>query len=280
MRLLDWILNLACVLMWFNWRWARLASLDKPSPVSLAATLKKAGPRRQTPWVAIVSLVAILAIRSLFYWYSGPALNWTPSLELGVITLPFRSDYLDRMLLYSGLSFGLVVAGLYAWLLLLSIVNRRLPNGEPGQRLVRWHLGWVESWPAWLKFLLPMGLTMLIWGLANPALVRLGIVPAPVSRSHLWQQALLLGVNSFLSWEALVVAICVLYLVNSYVYLGNSYFWAYVNLTGANLLAPLRRLGLCIGKVDVSPVLAIALILTLAHWASRRLPALFQSLPL
>src|ERR1019366_4714681 len=112
----------------------------------------------------------------------------------------------------SWLSFALVLAGLYGWVLLISIVNRKVPNDEPAQKLVRWHLRWVERWPVWLKFMIPMILTTLLWGLANPGLVELGIVPAPLSRSHLWQQALLLGLNSFLIWKLLIVAVCVLYL--------------------------------------------------------------------
>jgi uncharacterized protein YggT (Ycf19 family) len=279
MGLIDLILNVACALLWFNWRSLRFASLEKPPPVSLAATLKKAGPRRQAGWIPIISLVALVGTRGLFYWNVGSALNWTPSLELGVISLPFRSDYLGRMLLYSWLSFGLVLAGLYDWLLLISIVNRKVSNDEPAQKLVRWHLRWVERWPVWLKFMLPMILTTLLWGLANPGLVQLGMVPAPLSRSHLWQQALLLGLNSFLIWKLLIVAICVLYLVNSYVYLGNSYFWTYLNIMGSNLLRPLRRLPVCIGKVDLAPVLAIVLVLSLAYWAARWLPAVFQRLP-
>jgi uncharacterized protein YggT (Ycf19 family) len=280
MRLIDWILNLACLLLWFNWRSVRFAALEKSSPVSLAATLKKAGPRRGAPWAALVSLLAILGVRSLFYWNVGSALNWTPTVELGVISLPFRSDYLGRMLLYSGLSFGIFLAVVYAWLLLISSINRKVPNDEPAQKLVRWHLGWLERWPVWLKLVLPMLFTTFLWGLANPGLVQMGIVPAPVSRGHLWQQALLLGINSFLSWKLLVIGICALYLINSYVYLGNSYLWTYLNLTGANLLSPFRRLPLCVGKVDFSPVLAIGLVLLVTHEASRFLPRIFQRLPL
>jgi uncharacterized protein YggT (Ycf19 family) len=279
MGFIDSILNLVCALLWFNWRSLRYAALQKSSPVSLAATLKKAGPRQRARWIPLFSLFALLGARGLFYWNVGSALNWTPSLALGVISLPFRSDYLGRMLLFSFLSFALVLALLYAWLLLISIINRDLPTDEPVQKLVRWHLGWVESWPFWLKLLLPLILTALIWGLANASLVRLGMVPAPLSRLHLWQQALLLGLNSLLGWKWLLVAICALYLVNNYVYLGNSYFWTYVNLTGANLLVPVRRLPLRIGKADFSPVLAMAVVLALADWTTRWLSAIFQRLP-
>ncbi len=280
MALIDSILNLACLLLWFNWRSLRLAAPEKSPLMSLASTLRKAGPQRRGRWVPLASLTAILGVRGVFYWNVGSALNWTPKLELGVISLPFRSNDVGRMLWFSGLSFLQVLAVFYAWLLLLSVINAKLPNDEPGQRLVRWHLGWVERWPSWLKFMLPMIVTAMVWGLANPSLVQWGMVPAPLSRSHLWQQALLLGLTSFLSWKLLLVAICGLYLVNSYVHLGESYFWTFVNLTGSNLLGPLRRWPLCIGKVDLSPVLAMVVVFGVAHWAGRWLPAMFQRLPL
>jgi uncharacterized protein YggT (Ycf19 family) len=76
------------------------------------------------------------------------------------------------------------------------------------------------------------------------------------------------------------VGICVLYLVNSYVYLGNSYFWTFINLTGSNLLRPFRALPLRVGKVDLAPLLLIVLVLALSHWAALWLPAIFQRLPL
>jgi uncharacterized protein YggT (Ycf19 family) len=280
MALIDSILNLACALLWLNWRSLSFLSLDKSPPVSLAATLKKAGPPRRGRWIPLFSLAVVLVVRSVFYWNVGAALNWTPNLQLAVVSLPFRSDYLSRTLLFSLLSFALILAGLYGWLLLISIINRKVPNDEPVQRLIRFHLGPVERWPAWLKFLLPLLITSIAWGFGNPALVSLRIVPPPISKSHLWQQAVLLGVASYLMWKLLLLALCVLYLINSYVYLGKSYFWNFVNLTGANLLRPLRPIPLRVGKLDFAPVLVFALVLLLSRSAELWLPRLFQSLPL
>jgi uncharacterized protein YggT (Ycf19 family) len=277
MGLVDTILNIAALLLWLNWRSAHAAV--KSPLISLAATVKKADPRRGRRWMSLATLLLLLGLRSFFYWNVGTAAGWTPSLELGVISLPFRSDYLPRMLLYSCLSFGLVLGGFYTWLLLLSVVNGKVPNDEPLQRLVRLNLGFIERWPPALKLLLPAVLAILLWGFASPALVRLGIVPAPASSGHVWQQALLVGLAVFLTWKLLLVFLCVLYLVNSYVYLGKSYFWNYVNVTGANLLGPVRRLPLCIGKVDLSPLVGMLLILVASDAAAKWLPRLYQRLP-
>ena len=278
MGLIDVILNFACVLLWLNWSSVHLAS-RRPSPVSLAATLKKADPRRAERWGSLFVLAAVLSIRSLFYWNVGSASNWTPSLELGVISLPFRSDYLWRMVLFSFLSFGLLLGGLYSWLLLISVINRKVTNDDPFQKLVRVHLGWVEHWPTAVKLFLPMIVTAVLWGFGSPALVQMGIVPTPTSSTHVWQQALVLGAASFLVWRLLVLFLCILYMLNSYVYLGKSHLWQYVDTTGANLLAPLRQLPMRIGKLDLAPILAIVVVLLVTHWAARGLPAVFQRLP-
>jgi hypothetical protein len=279
MGLIDVILNVVCVLLWINWRSLGLAATSRSSALTLISTLKKAEPARAKRWLPLLLIPTLLVIRAFFYWDVGSALNWVPNLELGVVSLSFRSDYFGRILLFSFLSFSVVWVGFYAWLLLMSLINRNVPTDEPFQRLVRLHLGWMERWPVTLRLLLPMLFSGAAWGLGCPFLVHLGLVPSPVSASHIWQQAFLVGLSSYLAWKLLLLLLCLLYLVNSYVYLGNSSFWQFINLTGANLLRPLRRF-VCVGKVDLSPVLGILVVLLAAHWAGFWLPYLYQQLPL
>jgi uncharacterized protein YggT (Ycf19 family) len=279
MGLIDAILNLACVLLWLNWSSVHLAASRRPSPVSLAATLRKAEPRGGGRWGSLAAVFAVLLFRSIFYWNVGSASKWTPTLELGVMSLPFRSDFPGRMLLFSVLSFALVLGGLYAWMLLISVINRRVPNDDPFQRLVRIQLGRLDHWPPAVKLALPAAVTALAWGLGAPALARMGIVPHPESTGHVWQQALVLGITSILVWKLLVLSVCVLYIVTNHVYLGKSPFWHFVNTTGANLLAPMRKWPLRVGKLDLSPILALGVVLLAAHWADAGLPCLFQRLP-
>lgn len=279
MGLIDSILNIACLLLWLNWRSTHAVAREKAPPVSLAATLKKTSPRRASRWISLGVLLVVLAGRAAFYWNVGMGLSWTPSLRLGVVSVPFRSDDFSRMLLFSMLSFGVVLFVAYAWLLLISVINRRVSVDEPMQRLVRVQLGWLDCWPAALKLLTPLVVATLSWGLGSPLLVKLGLAPAPISTIHRWEQAVLLGVSSLLSWRFLLIGVCVLYVLNSYVYFGQSSFWSYVNTTGANLLAPLRRLPVRLGKVDFAPLLAIALVLVAVRWAAQWLPRAFQALP-
>jgi uncharacterized protein YggT (Ycf19 family) len=280
MGLIDSILNVACVLLWINWRTAPIAVPEKPSPLSLVATLQKPASRRGARWLSLLALVALLVIRALFYWNLASAVNWTPTLELGAVSLPFRNDIFLRSFLFSWLSFALALGVFFAWLLLMSVVNRNVPSEQPLQRLVRLHLGFLERWPIAAKLLLPALLSTLLWPLMSPGFVRLGIVPVPGSAMHVWQQGVVLGLTSALAWEFLILAICALYLLNSYIYFGESPFWSYVHVTGSNLFQPLRRIPLRIGKVDLAPVLGMALVLVVSHWARQWLPRLFQQVPL
>jgi uncharacterized protein YggT (Ycf19 family) len=184
------------------------------------------------------------------------------------------------MLLFSGLSFGVTLAVCYLWLLLLSIVNSRSTESDPLQKLVRLHLGRVDRWPWPVKSLLPLLISVLLWYLLSLFLARLNIILPASSRTHRLEQALVVGLGSYLSWKYLIGGLLALHLVGSYVYLGGQPLWSFVALTGRNLLAPLRWVPLRIGKVDFAPLIAIALVFFAAELARRGLTALYERLPL
>ncbi len=46
MALIDFILNLAGLLLWLNWRSVRLDPLGKRTPATLIGTLRRAEPQR------------------------------------------------------------------------------------------------------------------------------------------------------------------------------------------------------------------------------------------
>ncbi len=279
MGLVDLILNGAALLLWLHWRALGFVRSTPAARVSLLSTLKKAESAGRGRWIYLTGLLALLILRSFFYSQIGAAVNWMPSLNLVAIHLSFRSDYLSRMFLFSGLSFGLMLAGFYAWLLLLSVANRKAPDSEPWQKLVRLHLGWLERFPTVVKFFLPMAGGALLWFLTSPGLVRLGLLPPPVSQVHLGEQAVVLGTATFLVWKFLIVGLLLLYLVNSCVFLGNFPFWSFVNLTARNLLCPLDWLPLQQGKMDLAPLLGMALVYILAEASASWLAVLYQRLP-
>ena len=280
MGLIDFILNLAGILLWLSWRSVRLDPLTKTSPATLVGTLRRAEPHRLKRWHSLAALGALLILRALLYWQIGSTVDWTPNLYLGAIdrAIPFRSDVWWLMLLFSVLSFAIMLGLLYLWLLLLSLVNGRAAESDRVQKLVRLHLGRVDRWPWLVKALLPLLVTFCLWYLVSLLLSRLTLIPPTLSKTHRLEQALVVGLGSYLSWKYLVGGLLALHLVSSYVYLGNLPFWNFINLTGRNLLIPLRRVPLRLGKVDFAPLVGLALVFFIAELAGRGLNWLFTRL--
>ena len=93
MGLIDFILNLAALLLWLNWLSVRTGPVAQP--YSLAGTLKKAGTSLAHRWKFLLALVALLAFRSLIYWQVGSAVNWRPQIPLVVITVFFKKIFFE-----------------------------------------------------------------------------------------------------------------------------------------------------------------------------------------
>ncbi len=260
MALINFILNMACLLLWLGWLSLRFDPQARASTASLAGTLKKTGPRSPRRWQLPAALLVLLLARALAYWQMDAAMNWTPGLDLGVITISFRSDYLARMFLFSFLSFAFTLAVFYLWMLLLAVMNSRAPDAGPLQKFARLHSHWVEGWPWWIKLLLPFVFGALFWLALHPLLARLAIVPPTQSASQLFTQAMVIGLATYLAAKYLIVGILVLHLLHSYVFLGHHPVWNLVNTTARSLLAPFRWLPLRIGRVDFLPLAGIALV--------------------
>ena len=280
MTWLDSILNLAALLLWLNWRAIKFASIGQSAPATLAGTIRRAEPSRVRPWHYLAGLICLLVIRAWVYWQIGPMADWVPSLRLGAVAAPFRSDLFSRSLLYSVLSFGMVLACFYFWLLLLSAINGRSSDGGPVQKLVRLHLGWVDRWWWPIKVLIPFAAAVVFWLALSPLLTRYNIVPHCASMLHRVEQGATIGLASYLSWQYLIYGVLVLYILTSYVYLGEHPIWSFLVLTGRNFLAPLRSLPLRIGRVDLAPFLGIAVTFIVALFAQRKLTVLYSRLPL
>jgi uncharacterized protein YggT (Ycf19 family) len=267
------LLNIAGLLLWLNWRaipW-RAAAAGSPS---VAFTVKRAGPP-QPRWAYLAAIVALVLLRAVFYWEAGPPLRWVPQIPLGPMMLSFRSDFFSRMLLFSCLSFGASLGIFYACLLLLSWINAPVSDADPTQRLVRLHLGGVDRWPGVAKLLLPLLVMVILWCGLHPLLAALSMVPSPNSPMQLVEEGAVAGLAAYLALKFFVIGVLAVYLVNSYVFLGDFVLWTFVNNTARRLLRPLKPLPLRIGRVDLAPALAIALILAAAEFGRRELGLLY-----
>ena len=276
MGIVDFILNLAGLLLWLNWRSNRFDPLIQRLPATLMGTLRPAAPRRLRRWHLLGFLAGLLLLRALIYWWIGSQLPkvWVAQLDLETTIIPFRSDRFVRVLLFSFFSFGLVLGMFYVCLLPLSLLAGPLPM----HGLVRIPLGRVDGWPRWAKIILPFFATATLWWLTNWLLGRLQVLP-PVLPACRFQQSLVIGAGSYLLWKFPLGAILLLHLLNSYIYFGKHPFWKYVSETAQTLLRPLKIIPLQIGRVDFAPLLALAFLFFAAELAARGLNQIYARLP-
>ena len=277
MSWVDLILNIAGLLLWLNWRAGKIDPIGKRTPATLVGTLRQAVPSRAWRWNLPVFLGALLFVRALIYWQIGPALRWSGILNLGVISLSFRSDWFGLILLFSLLSFLLSLGILYSCLLLLSL----LKGPKPVHGFVRLQLGRIDDWYPGVKLALPLIVTAIGWWAVSWALVSLRVIPQPVSPVCRIEQSLIIGVQGYLIWKYPLAVLFAMHLLNNYIYFGRHPIWNYSDVTANTLLRPLKNLKwlpLRIGKVDLTPIVGIAVVFFVAEFASRLLRHLYSRL--
>ena len=270
MALINLILDFIGLALWLGWVTVRFDPGIRSSGVTLVRTLRKAETGNPHRWRYLTMLAALLVIRAMVFTSLTSA---TQRIDLGIIAPSFRGGmgraWLGRMLLFSGLDFAVVLTAFYTCLTLLSVVNAKLPDHDPVQRLVRAYFRRLENWPRLFKVFLPFLLGFAFWLILQPVLARLAIVPRAVSGGQLAEQSLCIGLAAYLPWKYLLTGILLLHVINSYVYLGTHPFWTYVNLTARKLLTPLQWLPVRAGKVDFLPLIGMALVLLVAEAFSR-----------
>jgi uncharacterized protein YggT (Ycf19 family) len=261
MWLLNLILNMAGLLLWLKWSDPSGREMAGGS-VSLLATLRRTQPR--APGVLFASLLlGLLLFRALIYWQLGSALEWTPSIHLTVVAVPFRSDHFSRMLIFSYFSFGVTLLVFYIGLLLLDWLAGN--SGDPVQKLIRGQLGRLANFPDWIKIVLPGVVAALAWGLATAVLLWMNLVPSPRNALQLAEQAGILGLVAYLVWKYVLIGLLGLYVLNSYIYFGASPIWGFIDRTGRNFLRIFSALPLRAGKIDFAPVFAIVVLLAVGY---------------
>jgi uncharacterized protein YggT (Ycf19 family) len=139
-------------------------------------------------------------------------------------------------------------------------------------------LGVIDGWPRWAKFLLPLTVAALVWGLASWPFAWLH-PRQTMSMAHRIEESLIIGLGSYLTWKFVAAALLTLHLLNTYIYFGRHPFWNYVNAAAQTLLSPLRKIPLRAGKVDFAPIMGITIVFFLAELAERGLVSLYARLP-
>jgi len=279
MGIVDFILNLAGLLMWLNWRANRFDPLVKRLPTTLMGTLRPAAPKRLRRWHLLAFVAILLLLRAVIYWWIGSQMNWSGKLNLGIVVLYFADNShwsgFCHMLLFSFYSFGVMLGGFYTCLLSLSL----LAGPPPIHGLVKIPLGRIDGWPGWIKVLLPFFVTAVLWLLTSWLLERMDILPAAIVAARV-QQSLVLGLSTYLLWQFPLGAVLLLHLLNSYIYFGKHPLWNYVTVTSQTLLRPFKKIPLRAGKVDIAPLVVLALLFLISTLVRHGLIWLYGRLPL
>ena len=283
MGIVDFILNLAGLLLWIKWRSLPFDPFNRRTPATLVGTLRRAAPSRFRRWHLLAVIGALLLLRAIFYWQIGAAMQWSGKLNLAAIALSFpiptgSFSSLERTILFSILSFALMLGIFYLWLLLFSLLAGKAADAEPAHRPVRVQLGGIDRWPRGMKLFLPLLAGSLLWWLTSWPLSWLQIIPRPISEIRRAAESLVVGLGSYLAWEYAAAGLLVLHLLNTYVYFGKHPLWNYVATMAQTLLQPLEKIPLRAGKVDFAPVVGIALVFLIGELAERGLAALYERL--
>lgn len=264
MGIVDFILNLAGLLLWLNWRAEKTDPVGKRRPATLIGTLKRADSKSRN-WQLPSLIAGLLFLRAIFYWQIGSTARWSAKLNLGAVVLsfPIPNDSfasLAEVILFSAFSFIVTLACFYLALLLLSILD----GPEPFRTVIRQQLGNIDRRPRREKLLLPFAAATVLSWLASWLFAWLQIIPQPASEFQRFGDAIIVGVGSYLAWEYVAIALLALYLLNSYIYFGRHPFWNFINAEAQTLLYPLRIIPLRLGRIDFAPVVGIALVFFLA----------------
>jgi hypothetical protein len=259
MSFLDFILNVAGLLLWLSWRSARLDPLLRATPATLAGTIRRTAPSRLKRWDLLVYLALLVSIRAYLYRALAPSLSWTPQLDLGVVVLAFRNNNGWHLLLFSVLSLLRVIVVFYFWLLFLTCFNRRNASSDPLQKLITLHLGKVANWPGWIQLALPAVLGGLLWLAFHPAMIRCEVVNPASSNLHLAGQCVAVGASVLLSLKYLLPIFFTLHLITTYVYLGTNPLWDFAGSSSRNILNAVGLGSIRARKIDFGPIVALGI---------------------
>ncbi len=254
---MDWlhgILNLIGLLFWILWR---AGTMPRPKPANaIAGPTPRQGKTFKHSWVYLLGLIILLILRAVFYNQFGPGLDWTPWLELLDEAPHFHSNYFQRTLAYSALSFGRWLSAFYFCLTLLITIKPDTDTAKIWRSLLRSQFGWLGGLPSVALWVAALFLAILMHIVEFEWMYHIEVTTG----STLYYEYLpLLIILDFRAANYLVIGILTLYILNSFVYFGEGIFWENVNAAGKRLVSPIHKFTLVVGKVDLAPFIMMAL---------------------
>lgn len=226
---------------------------------TLLSNLKLAEGGRGKRWPLFGALLALLLLRPWLYATVAEVSGWVPTWDPLPAMVPFRPDFISRLLLFSLVSFGWTLLQFLAWILFAAALARATREPSSWNRFFHELLGPFSRLPVPLMIVLPALVAALVWMAAAVPLNQLGLLPPIRSWQHLALQAALVGAGVWVTGAWMIAGLLFLRLVNSYVYLGTHPFWDFVHQVGGVLLRPIEWVPARFGKLDLTALVAALL---------------------
>lgn len=245
---------------------------------TLLSNLKLAESSRGRRWPLFAALAGVLLLRPWFYSSVAEVSGWIPSWDPVPAMVPFRPDFPSRLLLFSGVSFAWTLLQFLSWILLAAALARATREPSAWNRFFQDMLGPFSRMPTALMIILPALGGALFWMALALPLQAVGILPPLRSWQPLALQAGLVGLGVWVTASWMLCGLLLLRLVNSYVYLGTHPFWDFIHQVGGALLRPVEWIPARLGKLDLTPLVAAALVAVAARGAEHGLTHLYLHL--
>jgi uncharacterized protein YggT (Ycf19 family) len=265
MSVVDFILGLATLLLWLNWRSLRFDPIARRKPATLLGTLRPASAGERRQWLTLAAVPGLLIARALLYWQIGAPTDWVPRLDLGMVVCVFRADRFDYALLFSVVSFLRLAVIAYIWLVAVCIINQGPVEPDPMLKLIRLQVGRLSRAPLVVQIVVPLLVTMGLWALLHPLLSRTGVLEPLRSGPQLLKQSLLIAAGAVTTLKYLLPMLLLLHMASTYIYFGNSPLWEFVSNTAKRLLKPLPARLFRSARLDFTPLVGIVVILVALH---------------
>ena len=258
MQIIDFIHNIAAWILWVN-GWMQLHNpTEIQRPLTLLGTLVGPSRRIGSAWIYFGGFLLILLVKVLLLHYLGAPIDPTLSMNFMLLVVYFKTASLSSMFWMAVASFLKFAMIAYIWLWFLSRLSPR--NGA--ENIVNGlgaSLGFLQSRHWLIQVLLLLTFGFIGWVFLAIVFGWQGILPVVSDVPHLLWQALCISICAWLGLYYLIILLMLLYLIHSYVHLGNWEGWDWVDEVAGKLLSPLSRLPFQWASIDFAPLVILLL---------------------
>ncbi len=268
-QLLDWG-------GWFLWLSYRRVGADPTRPAgTLLGNLRPTVPLPRRSWISLGALILLLGLRPLLLALVASATDATPTWSPGPIVIAFRADDWGRLYLFSTISFFWTGITGYAVLLAFSWLSRGCTELTSFSDFILSLAGPTARFPGPMLVLLPWLLGAGLWLGTGHFLVAEHLIPSVRGAGPWLMEAAVMGCAIWTPLRWVFFCVLMLRFLHNYIYLGEHPVWAFVQIIGRRLQAPLGWIPLEFGRMDLAPAAAGVLYLGLGEAMQRILAWLF-----